>query len=592
MFMQVRVSQILMVVMVLVTVLLPQMGAESAAEEMLSGAGPKIYWSDSAEGSIWRANLDGSTIEKLLQIDWYRNPRALALDVRTETVYFVAGEPFDMEVIRQMDFDGNNLQYLIYDWQVFEPNTLAVDRQRNQLLWTDSGRDVIGRANLDGSELAVQFVPGPGSGSDMALDEVAGKIYWTDALGIFRSNVDGSDTQRLTDRIPTPVSGVTSSRAGRSFGLPTGIAIDEAGGKYYYTASSGDLTKYGVARANLDGSGAETIIPYSDGRSAGLALDPLAGKLYWSVSGSSPEIKRADLDGSDVEIVVSGLSAPHGLDLDNIHGKLYWADWFEKSILRANLDGSGVEEVVDTAPQRPRYLVVDAQAGKLFWTGDSGDAVRQANLDGSNESPLIGSGPVGTRGIVLDQKSGQRFWINVTTQTISTASKEGGVVEDIIIRRLYGPQGINVDEITGMMYWVDFETGKIIRSNDNGRLYQELVTEGLDKPTSLALDTWKRKMYWSDEGQQQIGRANLDGSGMELLLSVTDGLDRPGNIALDLGAGKMYWSDQGRGTISRANLDGSGIEEVISGLQSPSGLALSIDLPEIQRSYVPVAAAH
>ncbi len=181
MFSRVRVSQILMVVTVLVMVLLLQTGAQSAAEEMPPGAGPKIYWSDRAEGSIRRANLDGSDVEKLLQIEPYRNPRELALDMRTERVYFISEEAFDTMVIWQMDLEGNNLQDLI--WQVNDPNSLAVDRQRNQLLWSDSGWDVIGRANLDGSELAVQLGPGPDDGSDMALDAVGGQDSLDRGLG-------------------------------------------------------------------------------------------------------------------------------------------------------------------------------------------------------------------------------------------------------------------------------------------------------------------------------------------------------------------------------------------------------------------------
>jgi len=90
-------------------------------------------------------------------------------------------------------------------------------------------------------------------------------------------------------------------------------------------------------------------------------------------------------------------------------------------------------------------------------------------------------------------------------------------------------------------------------------------------------------------GLRQIGRANLDGSSAEILLSAADGLVAPAHIALDRVAGKMYWSDHGSHTISRANLDGSETEILINaGLYTPSGLALSIAAPEIQRSYVPL----
>ena len=59
---------------------------------------------------------------------------------------------------------------------------------------------------------------------------------------------------------------------------------------------------------------------------------------------------------------------------------------------------------------------------------------------------------------------------------------------------------------------------------------------------------------------------------------VGSGLDLPGGLALDLRGGKMYWTDRGTAKIQRANLDGSGVEELLTsavGLENPSGLALA-----------------
>ena len=82
-------------------------------------------------------------------------------------------------------------------------------------------------------------------------------------------------------------------------------------------------------------------------------------------------------------------------------------------------------------------------------------------------------------------------------------------------------------------------------------------------------------MYWTDRGTAKIQRANLDGSGVEDL--VTSGLDNPEGLALDLGAGKMYWTDPVTAKIQRANLDGSGVEDLVtSGLRWPAGLALDL----------------
>ena len=120
------------------------------------------------------------------------------------------------------------------------------------------------------------------------------------------------------------------------------------------------------------------------------------------------------------------------------------------------------------------------------------------------------------------------------------------------------------------MYWTDAGTAKIQRANLDGSGVEDLVTSGLSEPFGLDLDLGAGKMYWTDAGTAKIQRANLDGSGVEDL--VTSGLSEPFGD-LDLGAGKMYWTDAGTAKIQRANLDGSGVEDLVT---SPAGLALDL----------------
>ena len=77
------------------------------------------------------------------------------------------------------------------------------------------------------------------------------------------------------------------------------------------------------------------------------------------------------------------------------------------------------------------------------------------------------------------------------------------------------------------------------------------------------------KLYWTELNTESIRRSNLDGSGIENL--VTTGLDAPLGIALDVAGGKMYWTDATADKIQRSNLDGSGVEDLITGLaRAPS----------------------
>jgi hypothetical protein len=68
---------------------------------------------------------------------------------------------------------------------------------------------------------------------------------------------------------------------------------------------------------NLDGSGLEDIISVPGWVGPdGIALDLAAGKLYWTGFGSVLKIQRSDLDGSNIEdLVTTGLSIPRGIDV-------------------------------------------------------------------------------------------------------------------------------------------------------------------------------------------------------------------------------------------------------------------------------------
>ena len=128
---------------------------------------------------------------------------------------------------------------------------------------------------------------------------------------------------------------------------------------------------------------------------------------------------------------------------------------------------------------------------------------------------------------------------------------------------------------TWKLYWADSGTSKIQRSNLDGSGVEDLVTTGLNFPAGLALDVSGDKLYWADSGTDKIQRSNLDGSGVEDL--VTTGLDAPTSLALDVSGGKLYWTDFGTDKIQRSNLDGSGVEDLVTtGLEFPFGLALDV----------------
>ena len=302
-----------------------------------------------------------------------------------------------------------------------------------KIYWTDWGTQTIRRANLDGSQVedlvsTGLYFSGLARPHSLALDVDGGKMYWADgnAAKIQRANLDGRQVETLVigvdQNFRSPVTwdhpdsfgslltfgfGFRSSVEDNSM-CPVGIALDVGGGKMYWTDECWDT----ISRANLDGSQVE-ILTRSVTRPVGIALDVGGGKMYWTDRGDATKISRANLDGSRVETLVTGVELPHSLALDVGGGKMYWTDYGTDKIQRANLDGRQVEDLVTTGLETPTGLALDVGGGKMYWTdqgyhllgapgGRSGVKIQRANLDGSRVEPLVTTGLIRPFGFALD----------------------------------------------------------------------------------------------------------------------------------------------------------------------------------------------
>lgn len=57
--------------------------------------------------------------------------------------------------------------------------------------------------------------------------------------------------------------------------------------------------------SRLNGSNRFVVIPGGVTKPGGIAVDPVAGKLFWASNGKSPRIECSGLDGSNRTIVVN-----------------------------------------------------------------------------------------------------------------------------------------------------------------------------------------------------------------------------------------------------------------------------------------------
>ncbi len=309
----------------------------------------KIYWTNPSTQTIQRADLDGQNIEILFSLQedalysLHQGPRiGIALDVEGGKIYWADSR---QRLVQRADLNGQNVETL-FDPIVKQPHGIAL--HLDKMYWTDAVKGTIQRADLDGQNLEV-LIRGLNSPRDIAL-LAGGKIYWASDGKIQRADLDGSnvesiltDLSHLGDIALDGVQGKIywreshlreqwehtiqradldgqsvetiivseASRMGK-------IALDILAGKIYWIELDiDDQNVQTMRRAGLDGSNVETIVVNKSSAwdyYGALALDLTGNKIYWSARGSG--IWR------------------HG------EPSYYWAQFFW-----SNLDGSNLEDI-------------------------------------------------------------------------------------------------------------------------------------------------------------------------------------------------------------------------------------------------------
>ena len=225
-------------------------------------------------------------------------------------------------VIRRANPDGSDAEDVVTG--IGYASGLDIDSSNRKIYWVDHARNGIQRANFDGTGIeTLVSAADTQSPADLALDLSAGKMYWTGYAmnSVRRANLDGSNVEDY-------ITGLSS---------PNTVVLDVPGNKIYWTSGASTY------RANLnDLSNTEELFAGTTGSHA--TFHPSLEKMFLAGGGS---VRCGNLDGSDLQTLVTGLGSPGGIELDIHGGKMYWRDWSTDKIQRANLDGSNVEAVVD-----------------------------------------------------------------------------------------------------------------------------------------------------------------------------------------------------------------------------------------------------
>ena len=274
----------------------------------------RVYFIDASGGRLVSVNTDGSDVKELVT-GRHRIPDGIVVDVEQGYIYWTEmGIPNKEDgSIERANVDGSDHITVVPNGKTFTPKQLQLDKRNGRLYWCDREGMRVMRSNIDGSnvETLIQTGHGETDRADLtrwcvgiAIDVEDGKLYWTqkgiDNAGvgrIFRAGLDipkgetptsRSDIEVLFDQLPEPIDLDLENR-------------------FLYWTDRGDPPRGNtVSRAPMDAApqSVEPEIVFNHlMEGIGLALDVPGNRMFMADLGGS--LYTASLDGKTHKVLLA-----------------------------------------------------------------------------------------------------------------------------------------------------------------------------------------------------------------------------------------------------------------------------------------------
>uniref|UniRef100_A0A8C5IDS3 EGF-like domain-containing protein n=1 Tax=Junco hyemalis TaxID=40217 RepID=A0A8C5IDS3_JUNHY len=215
-------------------------------------------------------------------------------------------------------------------------------------------------------------------------------------------------------------------------GLRNTIALD-----FHLNQSSlywTDVVEDKIYRGKLLENGAltsfEVVIQYGLATPEGLAVDWIAGNIYW-VESNLDQIEVAKLDGTMRTTLLAGdIEHPRAIALDPRYGILFWTDW-DASLPRieaASMSGEGRRTIHKETGSGgwPNGLTVDYLEKRILWIDARSDAIYSALYDGTGHIEVLRGHEYLSHPFAVTLYGGEVYWTDWRTNTLAKANKWTG----------------------------------------------------------------------------------------------------------------------------------------------------------------------
>ncbi|XP_028847177.1 LOW QUALITY PROTEIN: low-density lipoprotein receptor-related protein 1B-like [Denticeps clupeoides] len=416
----------------------------------------------------------------------------------------------------------------------------------------------------------------PGLRNTIALDFHFNRslLYWTDVVEdkIYRGRL--SDTGGVTG-IEVVVQ--------RGLATPEGLAVDWIAGNLYWIDSN--LDQIEVAR--LNGDMRTTLIAGGMEHPRAIAVDPGQGILFWTDwDATFPRIEAASMCGNGRHVVFKDMEIgawPNGLTLDHLEKRIVWTDARSDAIYSALYDGNGVIEILRGHEYLSHPFAVSLFGGSVYWTDWRTNTLSRANKwTGYNVT-------------VIQKTSAQPFDLQIyhpsrQPQASNPCEENDGrgpcshlcLIDYNRTASCACPHLMkltpNKRSCTALKKFLLYVRRTEIRGVDLDNPYLNIMTAltvpDIDDVTVVDYDALEERIYWADVKTQTIKRSFINGSSLETIIS--GDIQNCRGLVVDWLSRNLFWlsSENDETQINVARLDGSLKTTVIHGIDKPKCLAV------------------
>ena len=276
----------------------------------------RLFFMDLAAGRIFTSNPDGSDL-KIIVNEGRKLPDGIVVDVAAGHIYWTnMGNPKANDgTIDRADLDGTNVTNIVPSGKTWTPKQLQLDAKNRKLYWSDREGMRVMRSNLDGSNIETLVETGHGDADrpdarnwcvGIAIDVNGGKFYWTQ-----KGNDNAGEGRIFRAGLEIPKGQTPANRRDIEVlfdNLPEPIDLDlDLGNRIMYWTDRGDPPRGNtVNRAPMDaapGKREEPEIVFNHlMEGIGLSLDLENKRMFLTDLGGS--VYSANLDGSNKKNIV------------------------------------------------------------------------------------------------------------------------------------------------------------------------------------------------------------------------------------------------------------------------------------------------